>query len=132
MRITRELNKESLMYSYTIYTKELWSVLAINSLTLKYTCCPWIYHTVTTRQTCLWCHCSGSFYYVPDLWHYIMWHIMWPWSYASLSSKRKNQNKLLGTPWQDPICQKMNIQLNVCAPSLCRLIFHFNFPFSFS
>ena len=36
MRITRELNKESLMYSYTIYTTNTWSVLTINNPTLRF------------------------------------------------------------------------------------------------
>jgi len=36
MGITKELDKEFLMHSYTIYTKELWSMLVINSFILKY------------------------------------------------------------------------------------------------
>ena len=36
MGITRELDKKFLMYSYTVYIEELWSVLIINSITLKY------------------------------------------------------------------------------------------------
>ena len=39
MEITRELNKESLMHFYTIYTKELWSMLVINNPNLKYIYC---------------------------------------------------------------------------------------------
>ena len=39
MEITRELNKKSPMYFYTIYIKELQSILAINSSILKYTYC---------------------------------------------------------------------------------------------
>ena len=34
VRIIRELNKKSLLYSYTIYTKVSWSVLAMNNPTL--------------------------------------------------------------------------------------------------
>jgi len=40
MRIIRELNKEFLMYFYTIYTINTWFVLAINNFTIKYICCP--------------------------------------------------------------------------------------------
>ena len=36
--ITRELNKESLIHFYTIYTIDTWSMLAINNSTLKYIC----------------------------------------------------------------------------------------------
>ena len=39
MRIIRELDKKSPMHFFTIYTKESWSVLAINNSTLKYICC---------------------------------------------------------------------------------------------
>ena len=38
-RITRELNKKLLIHFYTIYTKESWFVLAINSPILKYIYC---------------------------------------------------------------------------------------------
>jgi len=34
VEITRELNKEFLMYCYSIYTIDTWSMLAINTLTL--------------------------------------------------------------------------------------------------
>ena len=34
MEITRKLNKESLLYSYTIYTKVSWSMLIMNNSTL--------------------------------------------------------------------------------------------------
>jgi len=39
MEITRELNKESSMYYYPIYTNSTWSVLSINNPTLKYIYC---------------------------------------------------------------------------------------------
>ena len=39
MEITRELNKKSPMYFYTIYIKESQFILAINSSILKYTYC---------------------------------------------------------------------------------------------
>ena len=35
MGITRELDKESLMHSYTIYTIHRWFMLTINNLALK-------------------------------------------------------------------------------------------------
>ena len=38
MEIIRELDKESLMYSYTIYTNKTWSVLTINNSTLMFIC----------------------------------------------------------------------------------------------
>jgi len=38
--LTRELDKESPIYSYTIYTKYSWSVLMINSPTLIFICSP--------------------------------------------------------------------------------------------
>ena len=36
MKITRELDKESLMYYYPIYTIDTWFMLAINSPTLMF------------------------------------------------------------------------------------------------
>ena len=36
IRTIRELNKKFPMHSYTIYTIDIWSVLAINNLTLKF------------------------------------------------------------------------------------------------
>ena len=39
MEITRELNKESSIYYYPIYTNSIWSVLSSNNPTLKYICC---------------------------------------------------------------------------------------------
>ena len=38
--IIRELNKKSLLYFYTIYTKVLWSVLAMNDPTLIFMLSP--------------------------------------------------------------------------------------------
>ena len=40
VRITRELNKESLMYCYPIYTIDTWSMLAINNSILMFICQP--------------------------------------------------------------------------------------------
>ena len=39
VEITRELDKKSPMYSYTIYTIYTWSVLMINNLALMSMCC---------------------------------------------------------------------------------------------
>ena len=47
VEIIRELNKEFLLYSYTIYTKSSWSVLAINSPTLMSICNPYFHHMLT-------------------------------------------------------------------------------------
>ena len=47
VEIIRELNKEFLLYSYTIYLKSSWSVLAINSPTLMSMCNPYFYHMLT-------------------------------------------------------------------------------------
>jgi len=47
VEIIRELNKEFLLYSYTIYTKSSWSVLAINSPTLMSMYNPYFYHMLT-------------------------------------------------------------------------------------
>jgi len=38
MGITRELDKKFIMYFYTIYTIDAWSILLINNPTLKYIC----------------------------------------------------------------------------------------------
>ena len=46
MEITRELNKESLLHSYTIYTKVSWSMLVINNPTLMSMYCSCFYYTV--------------------------------------------------------------------------------------
>ena len=46
MEITRELNKKSLLHSYTIYTKASWSMLVINNPTLMSMHCSCFYYTV--------------------------------------------------------------------------------------
>jgi len=48
VRITRGLNKESLIYSYTIYTKSSWSMLIINSPILISMYNPFFHHVVMT------------------------------------------------------------------------------------
>ena len=63
IKITGGLDKEFLIYFYTIYTRESWSVLVINNPTLKYICCLWVYYAITTRQICLWYHYSTFFYF---------------------------------------------------------------------
>ena len=40
------------MHFYTIYTIDIWSVLAINNLILTYIYHPWVHHIIITRQTC--------------------------------------------------------------------------------
>ena len=60
MGIIRELNKESSIYSYIIYTIDTWSMLVINNLTLKYIYRLWIHHTITTRQICYNHACYNS------------------------------------------------------------------------
>jgi len=57
MEITRELDKESPIHSYTIYTIDTWSVLSINNATLKYICHPQVHHTITIRQI----YCNHTF-----------------------------------------------------------------------
>jgi len=46
VEITRELNKESPMYCYLIYTKLSWSMLTINSPTLMSMYSPYFYHVL--------------------------------------------------------------------------------------
>ena len=48
VRITRGLNKKSLIHSYTIYTKSSWSMLIINSPILISMCNPFFHHIVMT------------------------------------------------------------------------------------
>ena len=40
VEITRELNKKSLMYCYSIYTIDTWSMLTINNPILMFMCYP--------------------------------------------------------------------------------------------
>ena len=51
---------------------------------------PYHYYKANILQLCLWCYCSSSLDYIPDLWY----HIIWPWSYASSLSRKKNKNKI--------------------------------------
>jgi len=85
--ITRELNKEFLMYSYTIYTTN-------TSPTLNYICLHkstilLLQDKYTTTMSLM-----SFFYYILDLWYHIIWCIMWLWSCASSLSKKKNKRKI--------------------------------------
>ena len=68
---------------YIYYYYKSYSKLHVLFISLLY-----YYHKTNILQLCLWHYCSSSFYYVPDLWHYIMWCIMWPCSCVSSLSKK--------------------------------------------
>jgi len=89
VEIIRELNKEFLMHFYTIYTKCSWSMLMINNPILISMCnlCINLMSSIRTPYHIHmpWHHSSSPFFQSLGLWPHIMWHVMWPQSYVSLS-----------------------------------------------
>ena len=75
-KITRELNKESLLNQGPIYIKSSWSMLLIINPTLMSMLLPYVHLKATILYTCALILSSRFFYYILGLGHHIMWHVM--------------------------------------------------------
>ena len=89
MGITKELNKESLIHSYTIYTTYTWFVLIINNPILKSMYHSWIYYKVDIIS-------SSPFYNVLGLWHsyYVIYHITTVMCLFIVQEIKETKNKI--------------------------------------
>ena len=102
--IRKELNKEFLMYCYSIYIINIWFMLTINNPTLMFIYHPCFYHmsilmsfirTLYHVHVLLY-HLSSLFSQSLGLWPHIMWYVMWLQSHTSSllkSKEKKNQKK---------------------------------------
>jgi len=83
------------MYSYTIYTIDIWSVTAINTLLSS----PYVIYEYTMKLTCYrytpWYHSSSLFYNVLGLWHNVMWVQVYHDKESSYESERMKLGRIL-------------------------------------